>query len=95
MSRASLHNQDEIAVKDIRIGDTVLVERAGDAVPDIVKVIPSRRTGIEQPFVFPRQCPVCGSQVVHQKKKPCTDAEILSVQPNGSPDSSILCRVMA
>jgi len=66
VSRVGLHNQGEIARKDIRIGDTVLVERAGDVIPDIVKVILSRRTGTEQPFVFPRQCPVCGSPVVRQ-----------------------------
>ncbi len=69
VSRACLHNLGEIAAKDIRVGDTVLVERAGDAVPDIVKVIPARRTGGEVPFVFPRQCPVCGSEVVHQEKE--------------------------
>ncbi len=66
VSRVSLHNQGEIVRKDIRIGDTVLVERAGDVIPDIVKVIPSRRTETEQPFVFPQQCPVCGSPVVRQ-----------------------------
>ena len=66
VSRVGLHNQGEIARKDIRIGDTVLVERAGDVIPDIVKVILSRRTGSEQPFVCPHQCPVCGSPVVRQ-----------------------------
>ncbi len=66
VSRVGLHNHGEIARKDIRIGDTVLVERAGDVIPDIVKVIPSRRAGTEQPFVFPQQCPMCGSPVVHQ-----------------------------
>ena len=70
VSRAGLHNQGEIERKDIRIGDTVLVERAGDVIPNIVKVIPSRRTGTEQPFVFPENCPVCGSHVVRQSKEP-------------------------
>jgi DNA ligase (NAD+) len=64
VSRATLFNQDEIERKDIRIGDTVLVERAGDVIPEIVKVITSKRTGAEKPFVFPKQCPVCGSDLV-------------------------------
>ncbi len=66
VNRAGLHNQEEIARKDIRIGDTVLVERAGDAVPQIVKVIASRRTGSERSFVFPGQCPICGGPVVRR-----------------------------
>lgn len=64
VSRATLHNQDEIERKDIRIGDTVLVQRAGDVIPEIVKVITSQRVGTEEPFVFPEQCPVCGGDVV-------------------------------
>ncbi len=64
ISRATLHNQDTIDRKDIRIGDTVLVERAGDVIPEIIKVITSQRTGTEQPFVFPEQCPVCGGEIV-------------------------------
>ena len=64
VSRATLHNQDEIERKDIRIGDTVLVQRAGDVIPEIIKVIASQRTGAEQPFAFPQQCPVCGGDVL-------------------------------
>jgi DNA ligase (NAD+) len=63
VSRASLHNEDEIAKKDVRIGDTVVVQRAGDVIPEVVKVITSRRRGKEKKFVMPRRCPVCGSQV--------------------------------
>lgn len=63
VSRASLHNQDEIARKDVRIGDTVVVQRAGDVIPEVVKVITSRRRGKEKKFVMPRRCPVCGSKV--------------------------------
>ena len=66
ISRAGLHNPDEIMQKDIRVGDTVLVERAGDVIPVIVKVILSRRTGIEKPFMFLQQCPVCGRDVVRR-----------------------------
>lgn len=64
VSRASLHNQDEIDKKDIRIGDTVLVRRAGDVIPEVVKVIVSRRKGDERIFKMPSTCPECGSEVV-------------------------------
>jgi len=64
VSRASLHNQDEIDRKDIRIGDTVVVQRAGDVIPEVVKVVTSLRNGTEAPFVIPLTCPVCGSAVV-------------------------------
>ncbi len=64
VSRATLHNQDEIDRKDIRVGDWVVVQRAGDVIPEIVKVIESRRTGDERPFLLPEACPVCGSHTV-------------------------------
>jgi DNA ligase (NAD+) len=64
---ASLHNMDEIARKDIRIGDTVLVERAGDVIPYVVKVLTEKRTGDEKQFVMPERCPVCGSQVFREE----------------------------
>ncbi len=64
VSRATLHNEDEIAKKDIRRGDTVLVQRAGDVIPEVVKVIESKRTGGEVRFRMPDSCPVCGSEVV-------------------------------
>jgi len=63
VSRATLHNEDEIARKDIRIGDTVVVQRAGDVIPQIVKVVEERRTGAEVPYHFPDACPVCGTPV--------------------------------
>lgn len=62
--RATLHNEDEIKRKDIRIGDTVLVQRAGDVIPEVVKVIDSKRTGQEIRFKMPQHCPVCNSSVV-------------------------------
>jgi DNA ligase (NAD+) len=61
VSRATLHNEDEIRRKDIRIGDTVVVQRAGDVIPQVVQVITERRTGVERDFVMPELCPVCGS----------------------------------
>lgn len=63
ISRATLHNQDEIDKKDVRIGDTVVVQRAGDVIPEVVRVIPEKRTGKEKKFRLPAKCPVCGSEV--------------------------------
>ena len=64
VSRATLHNQDEIDRKDIRIGDTVIVQRAGDVIPEVVKVVPAGRSGREKIFAMPKFCPECGSEVV-------------------------------
>jgi DNA ligase (NAD+) len=63
---ASLHNMDEIARKDIRIGDTIVVERAGDVIPYVVKVVEDKRTGEEKQFVMPERCPVCNSEVFRE-----------------------------
>lgn len=63
VSRATLHNQDEIDRKDVRIGDTVIVERAGDVIPEVVKVVLEKRTGKEKKFNIPDYCPVCGAEV--------------------------------
>lgn len=62
VSRASLHNEDEIKKKDVRVGDTVVIQRAGDVIPEVVKVVTSKRTGREKRFVMPDRCPVCGSR---------------------------------
>ncbi len=67
VSRSTLHNWDEIERKDIRIGDTVVVERAGDVIPHVVTVIKEKRTGKEKTFPPPQHCPVCGSQVVREE----------------------------
>jgi len=64
VSRATLHNQDEIKRKDIKEGDTVIIQRAGDVIPEVVKVIKAKRTGKEKPFHMPDRCPVCGSELV-------------------------------
>jgi len=67
ISRATLHNEDEMRRKDIRIGDLVLIRRAGEVIPEVVKSIPERRTGEEREFVFPERCPVCGARVVREE----------------------------
>lgn len=65
VSRATLHNEDMIRQKDVRIGDYVIIQRAGDVIPEVVRVLPERRTGREEVFQMPEYCPVCGSKVLH------------------------------
>jgi DNA ligase (NAD+) len=67
VSRSTLHNWDEIERKDIRVGDTVVVERAGDVIPHVVMVIKEKRTGKEKTFHIPEKCPVCGSKIVREE----------------------------
>lgn len=67
VSRASLHNADEIARKDIRVGDMVLVEKAGEIIPYVIRSEPGARTGSERNFHFPSQCPVCGAPVEREE----------------------------
>jgi len=64
ISRATLHNEDEIKRLGVKIGDTVIVGRAGDVIPDVVKVLPELRTGKEKEFKMPRKCPVCGTETI-------------------------------
>lgn len=64
VSRATLHNDDEIKRKDVRIGDKVILQRAGDVIPEVVSVIPEPERTRNEPFRFPDKCPVCGSDVV-------------------------------
>jgi len=72
VQRATLHNEDEIKRKDVRIGDIVLVQKAGEVIPEVVKVIIEKRTGKEKEFVMPAQCPVCGAKVFR------TEGEVVS-----------------
>ena len=67
VSRSTLHNWDEIERKDIRVGDTVVVERAGDVIPHVVEVMKEKRTGSERRSHIPRHCPACGSTVVREE----------------------------
>lgn len=64
VSRATLHNEDEVRRKDVRVGDWVIVRRAGEVIPEIVRTLPERRTGEEQEFRMPELCPACGGPVV-------------------------------
>ncbi|HEY1170505.1 MAG TPA: NAD-dependent DNA ligase LigA [Verrucomicrobiae bacterium] len=63
ISRATLHNEEELRRKDIRVGDTVIIEKAGEVIPAVVGVVQEQRTGKEQVFEFPKVCPECGSKV--------------------------------
>ncbi len=76
--RATLHNEEEIRRKDLRLGDTVLVQRAGDVIPEVVKAITEERRGNEQPIVMPTQCPSCGQALARSA------GEIVSRCPNSA-----------
>jgi DNA ligase (NAD+) len=64
VTNATLHNEDEIRRKDVRIGDTVVVRRAGDVIPEVARIMPEKRPLAARQFIMPTSCPVCGSQVV-------------------------------
>jgi len=83
VQRATLHNEDEIARKDVRVGDTVIVQRAGDVIPQIVGVVPERRPQDARPYQFPDHCPVCGSLAVREPgmvARRCTGGLICAAQ---------------
>jgi DNA ligase (NAD+) len=76
VERATLHNEDEVGKKDIRVGDTVVIQRAGDVIPAVVQVIREKRSGEERPIRFPRRCPACGSTISREEGEVawrCTD----------------------
>lgn len=83
VTNATLHNEDEILRKDIRIGDTVVVRRAGDVIPEVVSVVLERRGPDTRPFVMPSVCPVCGSNIVRLPEEAiarCTGGLFCSAQ---------------
>ncbi|GAB4074470.1 NAD-dependent DNA ligase LigA [Barrientosiimonas marina] len=67
--RASLHNEDLIRERDIRLGDAVIVKKAGDIIPEVIRAVEEKRTGEEKPFVMPEECPECGSELVHLEEE--------------------------
>ena len=86
ISRATLHNEDELNKKDVRIGDTVIIQKAGDVIPEVVEVLVKMRTGGEKKFQFPKKCPVCGGDT----KKPegeaitrCTNKDCFAREREG------------
>jgi len=86
VSRATLHNEDEIARKDIRIGDTVIIQKAGDVIPEVVESLPDLRTGSERKFVFPTKCPICGSAVVKPEGEAiarCSNEKCFAIRREG------------
>ncbi len=83
VGRATLHNEDYIADKDIRIGDTVIIQRAGDVIPQVVEVVREKRPSGSEPFVFPDICPICKSHAVREQgeaRRRCTGGLICPAQ---------------
>ncbi|MGJ0506332.1 MAG: NAD-dependent DNA ligase LigA [Methylocystis sp.] len=77
VSNATLHNEDEIARKDIRIGDTVVVQRAGDVIPQVVEVVAGKRPAHAKPYSFPHVCPVCGSAALREIDEKTGEADVV------------------
>ena len=85
VSRATLHNEDEIIKKDIKIGDTVVIHKAGDVIPEVVEVIKKMRNGNEREFRMPKKCPICGGEIVKEQildKKKSVSAAHYCKNPN-------------
>jgi len=83
VARATLHNEDEIARKDIREGDQVVIQRAGDVIPQVVEVVKAKRPRGSKPYVFPDHCPVCGSKAEREEGEAvrrCTGGLICKAQ---------------
>lgn len=72
ISKTTLHNEDFIKEKELKIGDTVIIQKAGDVIPEVVKVIKEKRTGKEKAFTMPQTCPVCGAEAVREEGEAVT-----------------------
>lgn len=88
VTSATLHNEDEVRRKDVRIGDWVVVQRAGEVIPEVVRVLPERRTGQERTFRMPDTCPVCGTQAIRP------EGEAVARCPNASCPAQVLGRLI-
>jgi DNA ligase (NAD+) len=87
VTNATLHNEDEARRKDVRVGDTVIVRRAGDVIPEVVAVVPDKRTGNAPPFTMPQRCPVCGSEATREEGEAdyrCTGGLFCAAQRMGA-----------
>ena len=83
VSNATLHNMDELSRKDVRVGDTVVIRRAGDVIPEVARVLPERRVAGAAPVALPSVCPVCGSPVLREAEQAvarCTGGRICAAQ---------------
>ena len=72
MSRATLHNEDEVARKDVRPGDHVIIQRAGDVIPEVVRVLMEKRSTSSRPWHMPKKCPECGTELVREPGEAAT-----------------------
>jgi DNA ligase (NAD+) len=77
VSNATLHNEDEIERKDVRVGDTVLVQRAGDVIPQVLAVVLDKRLADSKPYVFPETCPICGSAALREIDEKTGDKDVV------------------
>ncbi len=83
VSRATLHNEDEIKRKDIRIGDTVVIQKAGDIIPEVVQTLSNLRTGKEKKFKMPKKCPICGGPIIKPEGEAvarCTSKDCFAIE---------------
>ncbi|WP_373087597.1 NAD-dependent DNA ligase LigA [Sneathiella sp.] len=90
VSNATLHNEDEIARKDVRIGDTVLIQRAGDVIPQVLQVSLDKRPADSKPFEFPTHCPVCGSHATKEINEATGKEDVIRRCTGG-----LICRAQA